>query len=609
MPQSDEFYWVRAFASETQEQAIAKIALEMAVKFSDQGATLFLETGSGLQAHLRGEPADAGVDIGDPTPGALRSTLETDYAVAARWDGATEAVLVFDEPLTQDVQASLKRVAPSIAIALRNARVFAEMDHLVDSEMRSAVEREDTIRMVLDSMGEGLVLVAPGGVISATRSACVEQWFGPVLPEQSLASYLFPSDSEYAEWFSLAWEQLEAGLLPFEAAAHQMPRRFEQSGSIYDLEYSAAASGDGAIVVKIVDVSERVRAEEATRQQRELVACVTHLLRDPEAARGMIDELETLMGRLTAGADREEFLRDLHTLKGTSAIFGFESFSQHCHELESDLQDANTLPEEGRLRELRAAWHGSINRVAGFLADVDRNEVRLSAAEHQALATGLAQHRDTSELLAMVESFRHERVGTLVKGAVLQAERIARDRKKEVAVSVVGADLRLAVESAWSLFNGLGHVVRNAADHGVECPEERIRAGKPVCGHIEIAVSRSAGMYSISVSDDGPGIDWDAVRNKARALGLPCGTREELEEALYANGLTTHAAADSVSGRGIGLSAFRSACIALGGGLSLTSSQAGTCWRAVIPAQPACLPQPLLNRSVRPHGLRSINPA
>jgi chemotaxis protein histidine kinase CheA len=75
----------------------------------------------------------------------------------------------------------------------------------------------------------------------------------------------------------------------------------------------------------------------------------------------------------------------------------------------------------------------------------------------------------------------------------------------------------------------------------------------------------------IQVSDDGRGIDWERVRSRARAAGLPHGDQAALVEALFAEGVSTAENVTSVSGRGVGLSALREACRALDGSIQVTS--------------------------------------
>ena len=86
-----------------------------------------------------------------------------------------------------------------------------------------------------------------------------------------------------------------------------------------------------------------------------------------------------------------------------------------------------------------------------------------------------------------------------------------------------------------------------------------------------LAAEESDDAVVISLRDDGRGIDWNRVKEKARAAGLPHASREELVTALFADGLSTKDTADVVSGRGVGMGAVREAAAALGGLIEVTS--------------------------------------
>jgi chemotaxis protein histidine kinase CheA len=120
----------------------------------------------------------------------------------------------------------------------------------------------------------------------------------------------------------------------------------------------------------------------------------------------------------------------------------------------------------------------------------------------------------------------------------------------------------------------LTHVIRNAVDHGIEATDERSAAGKPSAGQLAIRASQAGSELLLEVSDDGRGVDWARVAVRARSLGLPADSAEDLQKALFADGLSTREAATDISGRGIGMAAILQATAALGGEIALRS-QAG----------------------------------
>ncbi|MGC4066429.1 MAG: ATP-binding protein [Polyangiaceae bacterium] len=118
----------------------------------------------------------------------------------------------------------------------------------------------------------------------------------------------------------------------------------------------------------------------------------------------------------------------------------------------------------------------------------------------------------------------------------------------------------------------------------MESPEERLRVGKSETGRILLSSEINSGMLTLTVADDGKGIDWVAVEKKAIALGLPHGCRANLIEALFSEGFSTARAVTALSGRGVGLGAVKAAVDQIDGRLTIDSTPGqGTSFKFEIP--------------------------
>src|SRR5207237_482089 len=83
------------------------------------------------------------------------------------------------------------------------------------------------------------------------------------------------------------------------------------------------------------------------------------------------------------------------------------------------------------------------------------------------------------------------------------------------------------------------HDVRNAVDHGLEPVADRVASGKPEAGQLVLACAQTETGFVFSVTDDGRGVNWERVVDRARSLGLPTGSRADLIEALFGDGVST----------------------------------------------------------------------
>lgn len=179
--------------------------------------------------------------------------------------------------------------------------------------------------------------------------------------------------------------------------------------------------------------------------------------------------------------------------------------------------------------------------------------------------------------------------------------RIVRDlaaaEGKQVVMQILGDDV--AVDKAINevLRDPLVHLVRNAIDHGVEPPEERLAAGKSAAATVQIAAAVIGGGVRIEVSDDGRGIDGSQLVARAVEAGrLTAQRAETLSEMerlslLFLPGVSTAAAVTTVSGRGVGMDVVRANLELVGGSIDLWSEPGvGATFRIHVPLTLAILP-------------------
>jgi len=161
---------------------------------------------------------------------------------------------------------------------------------------------------------------------------------------------------------------------------------------------------------------------------------------------------------------------------------------------------------------------------------------------------------------------------------------------KEVALEVVGRSTTVDRDILEKLEAPLAHLLRNAVDHGIELPDERAERGKARQGKIRLEARHSAGMLLIVVSDDGGGIDAEAIRTKIISRSLITSeaalrmSEAELLEFLFLPAFTTRDVVSEVSGRGVGLDVVKTMLREVGGIVRIASSpDAGTEFQLQLP--------------------------
>lgn len=166
-----------------------------------------------------------------------------------------------------------------------------------------------------------------------------------------------------------------------------------------------------------------------------------------------------------------------------------------------------------------------------------------------------------------------------IKSVFSRVPRIVRELEaqtgKQVQLEIEGEMTELDKTVVERIGEPLTHLIRNAVDHGLESPEDRVAAGKPAQGTLRLAAEHRSGRILISVADDGNGIDRQRVRKKAIDRGLIAAdavlTDEEIDNLIFAPGFSTADNVSNISGRGVGMDVVRRNVEALGGRISIHS--------------------------------------
>ncbi|HRJ68998.1 MAG TPA: chemotaxis protein CheA, partial [Beijerinckiaceae bacterium] len=181
----------------------------------------------------------------------------------------------------------------------------------------------------------------------------------------------------------------------------------------------------------------------------------------------------------------------------------------------------------------------------------------------------------TGELQDGVMQTRMQAISTAWAGLPRTVRDLALSLGKDIVLETSGDDTEIDRQLLEIIKDSLVHLVRNAADHGIELPAERIAADKAPTGIIRLSAGRERGQIVVRIEDDGRGLDPDALRQRAVARGLLDEAESralgDSEAALliFRPGFSTASAVTSVSGRGVGLDAVRDSVEQAGGTIEL----------------------------------------
>lgn len=457
------------------------------------------------------------------------------------------------------------------------------LERAVAKRTKALGERNRDMTRILDNVAQGLVTVSLDGTMQGERSRALSEWFGSpsAAPRDKLWTYLAGHEPDLEAWFQLAFDGLAHALLPLDVALAQLPNRITRGDQAFRVEYHPLGAPVSGLLVVISDVTDEMARLRAEAAQRELIAIIEKAYRDRTGFLEFFREADDMVREISLPRDEAlgTLKRRLHTLKGNAAMFGVTSIAELCHELESRVEeDPQALTTAERVRLLEA-WRSVHDRIESLLGVSQRRTILVDWEEYQAVLGSISEPEPP--WVSPIRRWGQVATRThLERFAELARQLAQRLGKADLDVTIEDHELFLDTERFAPIWAALVHTVRNAVDHGIEAPSARLLAGKPARARLRLATEKLGGDVIIEVQDDGAGFDWVKLAQRARDLGL----QDELEQAVFANGVSTADTVSEISGRGVGMGALRGACVALGGEVEISSEPgAGSTIRCKIP--------------------------
>ncbi len=440
--------------------------------------------------------------------------------------------------------------------------------------------RTREVHLILNNIGQGFMTVDLHGTMSDERSTIVSSWFGESGDATTFQEYVSKVDAGVGEWFELGLESLRDGFLPTEVSIDQLPKRINLNGSILELSYKPINDASGALeklLIIISDITSEIEREQAEVQQKQLMHIFENIMRDKLGFLQFLAEADDMIEAVAGQkyADLPHLKRIIHTIKGNAGLFGMASIASLCHELEDEIVLESRAPEQERLTTLKNEWKTTCAKLDHLLGERSGENIEINDADYKDVVRALLNRDDPDKIAEMIQSWKLETAQRRLEFIKQQAESLAtRMGKQHIEVKVESNNLRLESAKWASFWSSFTHILRNSIDHGIESQEEREQMGKSGPGSIHIETYVDKDEFVIAVEDDGRGVDWQSIADKAIEAKLPHATEADLVNALFKDGISTKKVVTLFSGRGVGMGAVHEECAKRGGQIEL-KSQAG----------------------------------
>lgn len=364
----------------------------------------------------------------------------------------------------------------------------------------------------------------------------------------------------------------------------------------------------------VVDVAHR--AETILKKVREGEIPISAEITD--AILKAVDTLRILISHIKAKEEVTENIQPVLDLLDKALEKAFGQRPEKTEEIEQKIEKAETeeieakpskpeevltqVPKEKEVATLRVDVE-RIDKVMDLAGEIvlarnrllnlsNKLEAKYAGDEHieGLLETTAFLDRVTSDLQLAVMKMRMQPLQKVFVKFPRMVRDLTRTLGKEVDLEIIGEDTEVDKSVIEHIGDPLVHIIRNSIDHGIEFPEERLSKGKPSKGKIVINAYQKGTQIVIDISDDGKGIDYEAVKAKAITKGLI--TLEEAEKMseeaiinlIFLPGFSTKDTSTELSGRGVGMDVVRSNVAKLNGYVEIfTEKDRGTTFRISLP--------------------------
>ena len=371
--------------------------------------------------------------------------------------------------------------------------------------------------------------------------------------------------------------ELISGLLAMVDAIREMLRQIEASANDGDKDYSTLIEQLSALKTK--------RVEAAAQEQG-----------SPKIGQILVDsgavQKEQLAQAVALQADGDprrlgEILIDSGAAKPREVLDALQVQSDSSPGLSSSnlRVDVNLLDK--------------LMNLVGELVLARNQVLQFTAGQQDATFLSTAQRLNliTTELQEGVMKTRMQPIGNLWNRLPRVVRDLAVGLGKKVRVEMDGSETELDKTILEAIKDPLTHIVRNAVDHGIEMPGERVQAGKSEEGTLRLHAYHEGGQVNIEISDDGSGINLSRLKQKALEKGLITGEaaarmpERELLNLIFLPGFSTAQTVTNVSGRGVGMDVVKTNIEKIGGVVDLHSDAGqGTTIKIKIPLTLAIIP-------------------
>jgi two-component system, chemotaxis family, sensor kinase CheA len=470
-----------------------------------------------------------------------------------------------------------------------------------------AHENSQMVNAMFESVAEGFLIFDKNGFCFASPSIRAKKVFGQDPTGLHISELLKLSNEErdeFNQWFRMVYEEK----IPFQILADTRKRTVKVGARTLNVRYHDMRSQDDkilGIVMTAADMTAEADAQKLAQEAAERADLILRINENRKEFQAFLNDFERVVSVLKNwnGTDIEGLRRDIHTLKGSAALFGARGLSRRVHG--GELLIVEALAKAGDkvenvkrvISQISEDFHFWRAKEMALFAQLGVFQTETLEVSERRLSELERAYQGRSDALAILHDLRKNAsivdIGEQLKDYESHIQATARKLGKKVDLLVVrsGEEILVHPQVYREVLRSMVHLLNNSLDHGIETPAERLRIGKPEVAKIKIEYGRILDSQKrqivIRFSDDGRGIDIARMRAAMIKKGNEAAREmsdREVSQSIFSDGLTTTEKVSDISGQGIGMGAVRMAILKARGSIKMIKTDSsGTEFEIILP--------------------------
>lgn len=468
------------------------------------------------------------------------------------------------------------------------------LEQLVQKRTEQLKNSNNFLNAMINSLGQGLFAFEKTGKITGSFTKICQKIFGNN-PKNKYVWEVLPLGAMSMDSLKIWATDIFKEMIPFEHYALLGPKKVLNSANrTIEVSYQPLRKEDGTIEKVVVigtDIHEEVLANQKVEEEKSFAKFIENIAYHQDQfinfcleAKNLIKKIEILSeSKAPNENEKNEILFHLHSLKGSSGIFFLKKLENICHLAEEifirerEMSLAFNLYKKTHplILESFSFYLGVAQRILDFDLIWGARKIKV---EKQDVSNFYEEINETNKEIA--KKFKQKFILSSLKDSFLvfedQVKDLAQKNEKNIGKFVIldPKNIRYNQEDYGHIFIHFSHIFRNIISHGIEGEEERIAKGKTKESTITVSLDEDDHFFFIKIKDDGRGIDLEKVIQKLIDLNINFSAdkgRDYLAQFIFHPNFSTKESTDSLSGRGVGLSAVKEAIELAGGTISVSS--------------------------------------